>query len=136
MQAQDKGYNGWANYPTWAVNLWLSNEESLYNAAMEIAGRPVDLLGPESSYVYVEPADRRRRAVVADRFHAYVLDLVQGTATLATDLVGYAVGQVDWYEIADAWLESVDELTERPDSVLMFEGEPLAEIHARKRPGA
>src|SRR5258707_130809 len=26
----DTTYNGWKNYPTWCVNLWLDNEEPLY----------------------------------------------------------------------------------------------------------
>jgi hypothetical protein len=32
----DSSYNGWTNYPTWAVNLWLSNDEPLYREAVEI----------------------------------------------------------------------------------------------------
>ena len=27
----DKTYNGWTNYETWLVNLWMSNDEGSYN---------------------------------------------------------------------------------------------------------
>lgn len=30
-------YNGWRNYETWNVALWLGNDEGLYRAAVEAA---------------------------------------------------------------------------------------------------
>lgn len=35
MQTQE--YNGWKNRETWATNLWIENDEGLYNEAQELA---------------------------------------------------------------------------------------------------
>jgi len=31
----EKTYNGWTNYETWNVALWIGNDEGLYNMARE-----------------------------------------------------------------------------------------------------
>ena len=36
-QLTDQSYNGWTNYETWNVSLWLQNDEGLYNLALEYA---------------------------------------------------------------------------------------------------
>ncbi len=29
--SDEKGYNGWSNYETWNVKLWMDNDEGSYN---------------------------------------------------------------------------------------------------------
>ncbi len=86
--AEDTTYQGWKNYPTWCVNMWLTNDEGLYN---ETRSRIHDLTA---------------RLEVADEIKAYVRDNLEPNldASWRADLLGFAFDQVDWLEIADAWL--------------------------------
>ena len=34
-------YNGWTNYATWNVNLWLSNSEGMYHDVRRLARRAI-----------------------------------------------------------------------------------------------
>ncbi len=108
--SEAENYNGWTNYPTWAVNLWLGNDEGTYNEVLELATKPVDLLGSESGLVYIAE-DRRQAYAVAERIKSLVYDWTeQGSGSLASDLLGYSLGLVDWREIAEAWIADAAEV--------------------------
>lgn len=36
----NKSYNGWTNYETWNVALWIQNDEGLYNLARRFRHKP------------------------------------------------------------------------------------------------
>ena len=101
----DETYNGWKNYPTWAVNLWLSNDEGLYNETRERV--TVAVAGSFTLYDFETP-EQVARVAVADMLKDWVTDELAPDlgATFAADLLGYALGCVDWFELADAWIEN------------------------------
>ena len=91
VTVSDETYNGWKNYPTWAVNLWLSNDEGLYNETTRLVKNAGD------------------RVTAADYIKDFVWDeLPDMPASFASDLLMFAFQSVDWFEIADAWIADVN----------------------------
>jgi hypothetical protein len=80
-------YNGWTNYETWNVNLWLDNEPHTQNDMVRISNRP-----GESVY--------KRATLLKNYVHGLPeIDDVLQNASLASDLLGAALSEVDWEEI-------------------------------------
>lgn len=90
-------YNGWANYETWNVCLWIDNEESLYHEKMRVARR---LIGSSS-----------RDATLVESFVREVFP--QGTPDMVSirehEKKPSDLSMVDWEEIADAWQKEAEE---------------------------
>jgi hypothetical protein len=89
--SENQDFRGWSNYPTWCVNLWLSNDERLYNAILERLRGHVGATPPG--------------AELPDSFKHWVrFELASSLrTTLVGDLLAYALEQVNWLELAEGW---------------------------------
>lgn len=82
---EQTGYNGWSNYETWLVALWLNNDQESYALLQEIRS-------PQVSEYHK-----------SERIEELVREFYLGDeGGMTADLVNAALGRVDWLEIVQA----------------------------------
>jgi len=96
-----KEYNGWTNYETWAVKLWMDNEEGSYRYWTDRA----EELAADAGRTDDEP-DVSDFADEIKSQHEDALPKVEG---FAADLLNAAMSEVNWYEIAESLLNDAKE---------------------------
>lgn len=111
-------YNGWSNYPTWAVNLWLINNEGDYDTLESEMARAEEEIrqaiaddegdGDAELHSYTPENLRRIKLYVVDVMDVYVENVLEETKQydpclltgLIGDLYSFATEQVNAREIA------------------------------------
>lgn len=87
-------YQGWTNRATWLVNLWLNNEQHVYDAAREAVRRAA------------EAGER-----IDDALEAFVSEITDTSEILdenfdgrgmVFELLSLALSQVNWSEVAES----------------------------------
>lgn len=105
----DTRYNGWTNYETWVVNLWL-READMDRDFEEWAKEEVqsELDDDEDA----ETARANAKSKLADRIEALVDEWQElgevKVSGMFSDLLTHALGMVDWREIAEHHVDSVE----------------------------
>ncbi len=105
MSNNTRTYNGWSNYETWAVKLWLNNDEGSYNYWRERSREilldpcPSDILTDEQTARY-DLADELKREHEAN---------APTIGYVFADLLNAALSEVNWSEIAESMLADAKE---------------------------
>ena len=82
------GYQGWKNYETWCVKLWIDNEEGNYRYWRE----------------QTQEAGKDGASTLAMQLHTEIEDAAPSLDGMWADLMSAALSEVDWYEIAEAMI--------------------------------
>jgi hypothetical protein len=99
-------YNGWKNYETWCVALWLDNDRSTYEDVRYRVAKVVQDVDVAESFSYE----------VSEVLKSYIEDLAEMTcpgviegASFVSDLFSAALSEVHWHEIARNLIEELVE---------------------------
>ena len=89
-------YNGWTNYETWLVKLWMDNEEGSYLYWQEQA-RCVVVLGDAA--IHRAESDAYELAMSLKDHHEEAVEELAAEGFIS-DLLNAAMSEVNWQEIA------------------------------------
>lgn len=115
MTSNDVGYNGWTNYETWCVGLWINNDqgwqEMTHDRLREAVGEVV--VGDQGYEERDVPLlDWEAGAIVRELVEETIdpdPDGASTTAGLGHDLLGHALDRVNWSELGASFLQDIAE---------------------------
>ena len=100
-------YNGWTNYETWAVNLWMNNDRGSQGHFLDMARE-------------AKRGESNKRARVYDLANSLKAEFDEQNplgddCSVWTDLLGAALCSVNWIEIAEHLLDDIDDEDDAED---------------------
>jgi hypothetical protein len=109
MNSSDDTYNGWTNWETWLVNLWIDNDQGLYEHCLMLAREEISA-NTALADGSIHPLNKKLSAInlsgiLREQFDEWAPD-VEG---LYRDLMNGALRDVNYLEIATHLSERVEE---------------------------
>ena len=101
MSANPDEYQGWTNRETWAVNLWLSNDEGLYTQTREIVKAGIETCREECLKLGILVSEFMELRHAGEALSGYVQDLVEDNSEMARAFG--SLWRVNWDEVAQAF---------------------------------
>jgi hypothetical protein len=97
-------YNGWSNYETWNVGLWIDNDQGTCCRRSEIVDEKLSEHDGNADAARYDTADALKDFVLDE-----VIEIDEMPASLASDLLGAALSEVNWSELAESYLTEAKE---------------------------
>jgi hypothetical protein len=102
-----KKYNGWTNYETWNVKLWIDNDVGSYSCWRDAAQ---EIFEEQDGDKEVAAFVLSKRLEDETKENAPYLG-----ASTYSDLLNAALSEVNWLEIAESLIEECDPIEEDED---------------------
>lgn len=99
MCKSDRTYNGWTNYETWVVNLWMDNEkgqQDYWIEEVQAAIKQEDAVSALSDRIKDEHEEACQQMLEQANFQSGPF----------ADLLNGALSEVNWREIAQFWIDN------------------------------
>jgi hypothetical protein len=111
----DTRYNGWTNYETWAVKLWIDNEQGDYEYWREATRNVIETCRDKYPNEFADKEANERILLgqqLKDWHEEAAESFMANQASVFADLMNAALGAVEWNEIAQSMLEDEREETQ------------------------
>ena len=121
MRAYAEKYQGYTNYETWAVALWIDNDQNTQEEVKELVKTTLDGVeidnSPSTDGLGIADFKHRRTTAVADALKDFVEELKENNIDLReqiawelfSDLLNSAIDNVNWFELARKYIDEQKE---------------------------
>lgn len=107
----ETGYNGHTNYETFVVNLWIGNDQESYKYWSEKAVEIYTNANATTYFSKAEEAYKKFSDTLADYLESN--NILSSEPNLFSDLLSSAIKEVDTYQIAKNWIDSIKEYVDQ-----------------------